>query len=246
MGARNSDSMIALTESPNRSNFVGWDVRNWSVALDFWAAHTKQTIANCSALELGSQDGGLSLWLALQGANVVCSDVGPPSENAIRQHQASGVSHLIQYRSINAVEIPYENEFDIVMFKSVLGAVGKGRSDSEEERRARQARAMMQIYRSLKKGGELFFAENLIASPFHQFFRRRFVEWGTLWRYVSLEEMNTFLSAFSRVEYRALGFAGAFGRVEVQRNVLAMLDQAILNHVVPDSWKYIMVGVARK
>ena len=42
----------------------------------------------------------------------------------------------------------------------------------------------------------VFFAENLVASPLHTLFRRRFVKWGTEWRYVSLEEMHEFLLPF--------------------------------------------------
>jgi len=36
------------------------------------------------------------------------------------------------------------------------------------------------------------------------------------------------------------------GRTERQRDWLARLDQAVFNHIVPESWHYIMFGVARK
>jgi SAM-dependent methyltransferase len=212
-------------------------VRNWSAALDFWPAHSTQKLADCTALELGSRNGGLSLWLALQGAHVICSDIDPPTEAALHKHQQGGVADRIEYRSISALDIPYRNELDVVVFKSVLGALGT---------RERQVEAISQIHASLKKGGELFFAENLTASPFHRFFRRSFVAWGSRWRYVSIREMRTFLAPFSRLECRALGFAGAFGRNEAQRNVLGMIDQTVFNAVVPESWRYIIVGVATK
>lgn len=220
--------------------FVEWDVRNWSEALNFWVEHTNQDISTCTALELGSRHGRLSLWLALQGARVLCSDVGQPSKGAIQEHQARGVSNLIQYESIDATRIPYTNQFDLVVFKSMLGALG------ESAGKAAQARAIAEMHKALKKGGELFFAENLIASPLHQTLRRRFVQWGIGWRYVSMEEMHEFLSPFSRVQYRTLGFAGAFGRGEMLRNVLGILDQAILSRLLPEKWRYITVGVATK
>jgi SAM-dependent methyltransferase len=222
------------------ADFVEWDVRNWSVALDFWSAHTRQNASNCSALELGSRNGGLSLWLALQGARVLCSDIGLPTNHAMQQHRARGVSHLIQYESIDASHIPYENKFDIIVFKSLLGAVGRG------DNRQFQAGAVTEMHKALKQGGELFFAENLIASPLHQSLRRRFVQWGNTWRYVSVAEMEEFLSRFSHVRYRTLGCAGAFGRGEIQRHLFGILDQTVLNHIVPDNWRYIIVGVATK
>ena len=58
--------------------------------------------------------------------------------------------------------------------------------------------------------------------------------------------MNEFLSLFSHVEYRTVGFAGAFGRTELQRNLLGVLDETVLNYAVPENWRYIIVGVARK
>jgi len=208
--------------------------------LDFWLTHTRQDISACTALELGSRNGRLSLWLALQGARVICTDVDQLREGAIEEHQVRGVSNLIEYESVDATCIPYQNHFDIVVFKSMLGAVG-GISG-----KVAQSNAIMEMHKALKKGGELFFAENLIASPLHQTLRKKFVRWGVGWRYVSVEEMAEFLSPFSKVQYRTLGFAGAFGRQEIQRKALGILDQAIFNRISPERWRYIIVGVATK
>lgn len=222
------------------AEFIEWDVRNWSAALDFWSVHTSQKISECLALELGSRNGGLSLWMALQGARVLSSDIGPPPEAAMRLHKERGVAHLIEYGSIDATHIPHTMKFDVVMFKSMLGAIGRLGGKQW------QMQAIAEMHKSLKKGGELFFAENLIGSPFHEFFRERFVKWGKTWRYISVAEMEEFLAPFSNVQYRTVGFAGAFGRSEPQRNLLGFLDQTVLNYTVPENWRYIIVGVARK
>jgi SAM-dependent methyltransferase len=197
-------------------------------------------LRTCLALELGSRNGGLSLWMAFQGARVICSDVERPPEAAARLHQSRGVSRLIQYEAIDATRIPYTSRFDVVLFKSMLGAIGRlGNKQLQSE-------AIREMHRSLKPGGELFFAENLVGSPAHQFFRRKFVKWGTTWRYVTVAEMQEFLSPFSSVQYRTVGFVGAFGRSELQRNALAVLDRTILTQIIPETWRYIVVGVARK
>src|SRR5689334_13207980 len=129
------------------ADFIEWDVRNWSVALNFWLAHTTQNISTSSALELGSRNGGLSLWIALQGAHVVSSDVELPDQTAMRKHQAGGVSHLIRYEAIDANNIPYSMSFDIVIFKSILGAIGRigGKQG--------QSHALKEMHKALKKGG---------------------------------------------------------------------------------------------
>lgn len=219
------------------AEFIEWDVRNWSASLDYWKKHSRQDLSQCSALEIGSGYGGLSIWMAMQGARVTCSDVNGPLDEAVNKHVAKGVSNLFKYESLDATDIPYTNKFDVVFFKSMLGAINS---------RELQAKAISEMHKALKPGGELFFAENLTASAMHKYFRRRFVKWGKLWRYVSIEEMNEFLSPFSTVSTCAVGFAGTLGRSEWQRNALGVADKLFFNHVTPEQWKYILLGVARK
>lgn len=222
------------------SDFIEWDVANWSAALDYWKAHSVQDLAGSSALEIGTNYGGLSLWLASQGASVTSTDRYGPKAEAIAKHRDSHLSPLIKHAAVDALDIPYKNSFDIVVFKSVLGILG------DPCTRETQATAVAGMYHALKQGGELFFAENLSASPLHKFLRARFVEWGTLWRYPSITEMLGYLSPFARVDYTTIGFAGTFGRSERQRNALGSMDRILIDRMVPASWKYIMVGVARK
>jgi hypothetical protein len=48
------------------------------------------------------------------------------------------------------------------------------------------------------------------------------------------------------LKYNATGFASAFGRSESQRNGFSIIDKMICNSVVPDNWKYIAYGAAKK
>lgn len=228
-------------EHPMRS-YVQWDVRNWSRAIDFWVTTCGSgAFQGAEVLEVGSRDGGLSLWFAEQGASrVLCSDLDGPSSAARELHAASTVGDRIKYAAVDATDIGVLDGFDVVAFKSVLGGVGGvGGYDA-------QVRAVRSMHAALRPGGVLLFAENLVASPMHAFLRRRFVAWGDRWRYVTREEMGGFLSPFSDVKERSLGFAGAFGRSESQRTALAAVDIAGLDRVVPLSWRYIVAGVARK
>ncbi|MET0752297.1 MAG: class I SAM-dependent methyltransferase [Pyrinomonadaceae bacterium] len=239
-----------MKTADNLLNFVEWDVQNWSGALDFWLANSKQNPADCRVLEIGTNFGGLSLWLASKGAKVVCSDMNGPREEAKQRHRDGGVSGSIEYEAIDAANIPYEEHFDIIVFKSVLGAIGSSGDITEGlgsgGDKNLQAKAIREMHKALKTGGELFFAENLVASPVHVFFRQKMVKWGAMWRYVTIEEMKEFLSPFSEVKLQTNGFAGTFGRTETQRNLLGRFDRIFFDRVMPDSWKYIISGVARK
>ena len=229
--------MTAITQY---DRYVEWDVRNWATAPEFWARNTRLDLRHCDALEVGSRHGGLTLWLAQLGANVVCSDLEGPTERARTSHAAAGVSHRVRYENIDVTRVPYVGRFDLVMFKSVLGAL------DGPDRLATQADAVAQIHRALRPGGELFFAENLSASAAHRYLRRRFVGWGSRWRYVSISEMLGFLAPFHEVSYRTVGVCGALGRSQRQRAFLGAVDRAFLDKLVPERWRYIMIGVARK
>ncbi|HEX8160362.1 MAG TPA: methyltransferase domain-containing protein [Pyrinomonadaceae bacterium] len=223
----------------NLADFVEWDLSNWSPALDFWLQSTSLDLSGSVALELGAGLGGLSLWLALRGARVVCSDLKGATDEARALHRKYNVQHLITYRAVDATSIPYAGHFDLVLFKSVLGDVGRG------GRRELQARAVGEIYKSLRPGGELWFAENLTGSALHRL-ARRFIRRGSLWRYVSLDEMKELLSPFGRHACRTTGFLGVFGRGGVPRKLLGALDHALFNHVVPERWRYVVIGTAKK
>lgn len=232
---------MTITDGAVISDIIEWDVKSWSTSLKFWLKESTLNMENSKGLEIGSRNGGLSLWLAMQGCHVICSDINGPTEKARELHNRYGLSNMIEYSNIDATDIPFDdNSFDVVVFKSVLGSIGH---DNNKEA---QAKAMEEIYRVLKPNGELFFAENLCASPLHKVLRENFVSWGRVWRYVSIDEMCEFLKRFSFKKYITTGFLAALGRSEGQRRALCTIDRLLANRFVPDRWKYIIVGVARK
>ncbi|MEX0676386.1 MAG: methyltransferase domain-containing protein [Pirellulales bacterium] len=221
------------------ADIVEWDVRNWSRAIEFWdRAVDWSRVETC--LEVGGGRGGLSLWLAMKGKRVVCSDLHDVRRAAVAHHGKYKLDARIDYQDIDATRIPYENHFDIVAFKSVLGGIAR------QGGKPIQQTVIDQIHKALKPGGKLLFAENLVASPLHRVVRERFVRWGRDWRYVTLQEMNEFLRNYSPKELRATGVLGAFGRTEGQRRFLGAVDQRFLNYVTPKRWKYIVYGTAEK
>lgn len=220
-------------------DILQWDVRSWHRALRFWERHIQWERMQ-RGLELGGREGGLSLWMALNGLESVCSDLEHTADTAAPLHARYGLTDRITYRDIDATDIPYQDHFDLIAFKSILGGIGRdGRAD-------RQQATLRQIHKALKPGGLLVFAENMAASPLHRLLRKHFVDWGGSWRYVHLEEMPGLLSSFTSHELRCTGVLATLGRNERQRRLLARADRGLLGHLVPDRWKYIAYGVAVK
>lgn len=220
-------------------DIIQWDVNSWSKALTFWDNNIDwNNIQN--GLELGGLGGGLSLWLALKKKLTVCSDLKDVKHTSEPLHIQYNVNDLIKYQDIDATNIPYENHFDIIVFKSIIGGIG--RNDNIEL----QQMVFQEIRKALKPGGKLLFAENLIASSIHQKLRKKFVKWGSSWRYISIEEMKIFLSDFSSYDIRSTGVLATFGRNERQRYLLSKIDEWVLNKVCPATWRYISYGIAEK
>jgi 2-polyprenyl-3-methyl-5-hydroxy-6-metoxy-1,4-benzoquinol methylase len=220
-------------------SILQWDIRAWSKALYFWDKQVDwNSVKLC--LELGSREGGLSLWLAQKGKQTICSDYGDVKLTAEPLHIKHNVTAYINYENIDATNIPYNNHFDVIVFKSIIGGIGA--PDNFEKQKA----VFKSIHKALKPGGQLIFAENLIASKLHQMLRRHFIEWGQSWRYISMAETKQLLQDFSTSEIKTTGFMATFGRNENQRNFLSILDRLFFNHILPDRMKYIVYGVAKK
>lgn len=234
-----NSSQFLNAPAPSLAEIVGWDVGNWAQALRFWEQASRISFHNPRVLELGTGDGGLSLWLACKGFQVICSDISGPKPEATKLHIRYGVNDRIEYRAVDATAIPFRAELDVVCFKSMLGAVGS------EARKDRQQRAVDEMHAALKPGGEVWFAENLVGSALHRFCRERFVPWGITWRWISVTEVEEFFQGFSHLEYVTIGVVAVFGRREWQRRALSWIDRRILRYVRPE-WRYVVAGVARK
>ncbi len=217
-------------------DIIQWDVRTWSRALPVWQraidAHRPT-----SALAIGEREGGLSLWLAKQGIQVLCTDLGPfpPSTRAL--HQKYGVPSLISYGQQDATHLDLPDaSFDLVIFKSVIGALGS---------KEKQTRAIAEMHRVLKPGGVLLFAENLAGTRMHAWLRRRFVNWQGYWRYLRITEDLDLFAPFDRIEVRTTGLLAGLGRTEGQRGLLARID-AVLCAVTPRTWHTVLYGSCAK
>ena len=151
------------------SDIIEWDSVNWAKFLDFIDS-ANMDFQGKRILALGERNGGMSLFFALRGAEVLCSDLKGPTENARALHRKYGVDSHVHYAAVDAVHIPrdYDGQFDVVTFKSVFGGIG--RHDSYDH----QGQCVDSIYRVLRPKGCVVFAENMRATWWHMALRKAF------------------------------------------------------------------------
>jgi ubiquinone/menaquinone biosynthesis C-methylase UbiE len=212
---------------------IQWDVKNWKNALPFWDAHFAVK-SGMKVLAIGEREGGLSFYFAKLGCEVWCTDYNEMPAVTQKMHEDKGVSSRIHYKKVDMRSIDFEDEtFDVVVFKSVIGALGK-KEDQDQ--------SIDEIRRVLKTGGALLMAENAQASKFHQKARKKFINWANRWRYITNEDLQFWASGFSKSRFKAHGFSALFGRSEKQRSALASFDK-VISPLTPKKWKYIYFGV---
>jgi SAM-dependent methyltransferase len=214
-----------------------WDVRSWARVLPFWEPELKRRPAPLHVLAIGEREGGLSLWAALAGHHVICSDLRPMPAATQELHRRHGVADRIRYAAVDATCMPFPDaSFDLVLFKSVIGALGS---------KPAQATAIGEMHRVLRPGGTLLFAENLTGTCLHAFLRRRFVPWDHYWRYLHWPADRDLFAAFADHRFRTFGLSANLGRSEAQRNLLSHADD-LLCPVLPTRWRYILAGICHK
>ena len=225
---------------PTRTDILNWDVQTWAAALDAWEPVVAAAPPALRCLEVGAGPGGPTLWLAAQGHDVVCTNLADTEAQASPLHRRFGMLDRVEYRDIDLREgLPYRDEFDVVVFKSVLGGLG------DDPAFARSVIA--EIHAALKPGGVLLFAENIRGSIVHRAARSLAYRMrGTSWRYPTLRELEGLLDVFDDLEISTNGVAAVLGPNERIRSTLAKLDAAGLARITPARWQYMAFGVARR
>lgn len=211
-----------------------------------------EEIAGKRVLEVGCGQGHNAVFFAMYGARVSGFDLSPKGiEMAKRIAKANNVGDLCDFQVANVSELPYESgSFDVVVCNAVLHHVVKYPGVREE------------LYRVLRSGGRLFFAEGVRDNVLYRYARtlRRKIKPVHYHGDIDLEmaDIHELTKGYSAVEIEQFAlfekFAQGFGRdydnslpVRALYAAANVVDRVLLT-VIPPLRKQCLeiVGVATK
>ena len=219
-------------------DILNWDVPTWSEILPYWDNQLKNfDKSNTICIEIGSREGGISLWMALNGFQITCSDNYYDSDEAKKLHVKYRVEKKVFYKKVDVLNWNEKAKYDIIIVKSVLGAL-----QTEERIKI----AIENIYNNLNDDGIILFAENSRASFLHRLFRSKFTDWGRMWYYFDESSLKRIFKSFQILDFQFNGVSAVFANRLGLSKPFYKLDKYILNKIVPDKMKYMVYGYAKK
>ena len=227
------------------NDIIEWDVLNWSQLIAYWQPIIEDLPRDSKVLAIGERNGGLALWLALLGFDVVCTDVDPPTEKAIGLHKKYRVVHKIKYEQFDIVNDNITpDKYDVVIAKSVIGGLKSERNDADTRSLEVQRKAIQNIHRLLKPGGYFFSAENMEGGSWVRMMRRIKNEPKT-WLYLPYRELATHFDTYSLVQTKTFGILPTLFSIRMLNSFAFFLNKYIMSFM-PASSKYIAFIIAQK
>lgn len=226
-------------------NIIGWDIENWAEIINVWQPILDSFPQGSKALAIGERNGGLSLWLAMIGFDVLCTDVTDISKDASVLHAKYKLKGEITYTTLDIVNgAPLQQEFDIIIAKSLLGGLKTERSDASTRGEFARRKAVKNINTMLKPKGFFLAAENMQGSILLQLARKA-AKKKQGWDYLKYKELPTLFSDFGTIQIKTFGILPTFFPWQPVNRVCYKLNKHLLNEL-PDDQKYIAVITAQK
>lgn len=228
-----------------KQDIIEWDVQNWSHLIKLWQPVLDGLPRDSKVLAIGERNGGLSLWMALQGFHVVCTDRQGPTQQARELHRKYGVDDKITYLDFDLVNTGnFDTPYDIIIMKSVLGGVKEQYGDAASRTNAARQKAIDNIYKLLSPQGILLTADNLGGNIFLRLIKR-LKNKQSGWHYFSIQELNDLCKQFSSVSVQSFGIIPSKFSVPIL-NKAAYIINSFLWQLLPLNSAYIAFTIARK
>lgn len=224
---------------------IEWDVLNWSQLVKYWQPILDGLPRNSKILAVGERNGGLSLWLALMGFDVVCTDMKPVTSAAVELHKKYKVAHKIEYMELDILDTGNTQAlYDVVIAKSVIGGLKANRHQSRTRSFDVQKLAVNNIYTLLKPGGYFFSAENLLGGALFRY-ARKLKGKHKGWRHLDHRELHELYNQYPIVQIKTFGILPTFFSRRAYNYSMYLINKYIL-FFMPMRSRYIAFVTAQK
>ena len=227
------------------NDIIEWDVLNWSQLIHYWNPIIEKLPKDSKILAIGERNGGLSLWLALNGFHVICSDREGPTSKGIEIHRKYDILDRISYISYDVVNNSYlNNKYDLIIAKSLLGGLKIKYDDASTRNHKTRELAIKNIYSLLNQNGYVLFAENMKGSQLLNLVRMLLGKHKG-WYYFTIYDIQKLFSNFSDLEIKAFGILPTNYSNKHVNKVFYLLNKYIFDYL-PASFKYVGFIKAQK
>lgn len=233
-----------MSELPVK-DIIEWDILNWSQIIPQWTPIIESMPKDSKVLAVGERDGGLSLWLALLGFDVTCTDRVGPTQEAGKLHKKYGVEDKVSYKELDIVNCDWDGEqYDIILIKSVIGGVMAVYGDKTTRNFDTQKKAVANMYHLLKPGGVLLSVENMKGNSLLHLMRKVTGKAGG-WRHFTWQEIKELYGSFDEVKTKTFGVLPTLFSNNAINKINFSLNKYLLD-ILPPQTKYVAITTARK
>ncbi len=252
----NSSSEISLSASAQevkegspQTVAFDWKVASWSRLFKEMSLMIENKATDRRVLEIGANNGELSLYFSMLGCQVMCSDINATYVVRARQLHGTWGQHCAYFAADMRVLPLRSGSFDLVIMKSVLGGI------YSRDGRDTACGSLTEIHRVLRKGGYCILLEQLEGDPLSRWFRsKRFPTRN--WHYFRTGEFNTadasslLQQGFEKVHVRCLTLLSHILEERLSSDTalvrMACALDRVLERIVADDWKHLIGVVAIK
>ncbi len=216
---------------------------NWAQLIEYWLPIIQEFPKTAKVLTIGERNGGLSLWLALLGYHVTCTDIVDNTEQAQTLHRKYHVADKISYKKLDVVNDEPDEMYDIILAKSVIGGLKEDRQDAATRNFTVQKKAVAHIRSMLRHKGVFLSAENLQGNIVTRGVRH-INNKNKGWRYIEYEELSELFDGYNILQIKTFAILPSSFSSNVINKFSHSLNR-VLNFLPPDM-KYIAFVAAQK
>ena len=224
---------------------IVWNFGIWSRAIRYWGeCLSGSDFSNMKVLEIGANKrSAVSLVFADKGADCTLGYYPLPKDSPehFLKNMDLELDGTVNVIPLNIFEMPFNEEFDIVCMKSVLGGISK-LNDCDNWSKGIDA-----AWEAVKPGGYLALAENVRGTFMHDYMRKNYRKNSKPWNYFSPNKYINKVQSLGKYKWKTFGFL-SFTDLGIKRlgTWLYAIDCILFEWFIPNNNRVVISLIVQK